>query len=478
MCKKLFVMLTGLMLASCVAPSSDGSRVRYNDSVPDTSGITHSNTEETGDTETGLTSGMLVKPKDVTRTVLVVADTTREKAARNPEVMPNHVERANESVAMNENFASGNWTRPTAPAMMTGKNGFSLGANTYSNDEVVQVPLSVSTLGERFAEAGWATRADLCNAVAFHSEGMRGIEDVEICERPETNETTALQQFERSAEWMAEAGEHTFLVMVLMESHDPFNRPAAWCKDATKKATSACPGWTGLIEGFTWDQNNPEVDAACKAAFEAAYNCDSAQLDMELEEGFALWEEMGLLDNTLVYITADHGENLGEEHGNDENGFPLPTRNGHHGLMNTQVTKVDAVMTWPGVTPVAINDFPTGHADIAPTILDAVGIPYDSSEMEGESIFRLVEDPNAANRIIPQFACDSGGSENGAAYMVDGDVYHTILYHRKTGGDTWATYNVSEDPDEATPLVGYSIPEEIREMLQNQADTSKDWICE
>jgi arylsulfatase A-like enzyme len=479
MLKKMFA---SLLIAGCVNSSNDESRVRYDDSggMSDTYDTTETAINETGDTETGHTPGTLVKPTEgVTRVVLLIKDTTRSSTAHDPEVMPSYVDRVAQGVDMFYNHGSGNWTRPSIPVIMTGVNGFTMGENTYLDDEVEQIPASVPTLGERFAEAGWSTRADLCNMVAYMSEGMRGIdeEQIEICARPEINDTTALQQFERSGEWMAEVGDYTFLVMLVMESHDPFNRPAKWCESAARDAASQCPQWEGTIEGFVWDESDPEEDAACKAAFKAAYDCDTSQLDEDIENGLALWEKMGLMKNTVVYMTADHGEHMQESHGNDEDGFALPTGLSHHRLMYGQVSRVDAAMIWPDASPTVIN-FPTGHADVAPTLLDVASIPYDENEMMGESIFRLAEDPNAVGRIITQFACDSGGTENGAVYMMaGGDVHHTILHHRKDEGDTWATYNVSADPDEATPLVGYSIPEEIRATLQNQADTSENWAC-
>lgn len=488
MLKKLFTMLAGLMLASCVEPSPDGSRVRYDDSkVSDTDtspiGDTEETATETGNTDTGPTSGMLVKPAgEINRVVLLIKDTTRSSTAHDAGVMPNYVNRVAQGVDLFYNHGSANWTRPSVPVIMTGVNGFSMGRNTYSGDSVEQIPASIPTLGERFAEAGWSTRADLCNMVAYMSEGMRGIneEQIEICSRPEVNDTTALQQFERSAEWMVEAGDYTFLVMLVMESHDPFNRPAEWCAAATETATSQCPGWTGSIDNFRWDESNPEVDAACKAAVKAAYDCDTAQLDVDIENGFALWEAMGLLENTVVFMTADHGENLKEGHGGDQAGLTYPTDLSHHRLMYGQVSRVDAAMFWPGVSPTVIDSFPTGHTDVAPTLLDIAGIPFDENEMEGKSIFRLAEDPSAVNRVITQFGCDSGGSENGAVYNVGDDVYHTILHYREAGeGDTmWGTYNITADPDEATPLVGYNIPEEIRDMLQGQAETAEPWPCE
>lgn len=465
----MFVLAALASLMGCRAPDDSGTPYTADTHVADSAGDTDTN--ETGETD----SSELIRPERMIEYIIIFVMDTARWDSHNPEVMPfltGLIE--NEGIDLRKNWGSGNWTFPTVPAIATGHPGFSLGENAYRDNSVPQIPEGISTLGERFAAAGWRTRADLCNQVAFDGEGMRGMANVEICANPETNTTTALDQFERTAEWIAAESGPAFVWIQVMESHDPFNRPHSSCKAETYTLTQACTGWNGFIEGDPWwDRNDATMDAACKAAIIAAYECDTRQLDEDIEAGMAHLDSMGLLENTVIFFTADHGEHFLEPHGPG-----MDEGLAHHRHMYAQVSRVSAAMWWKGANPSTVATL-TGHHDVAPTLLDIAGIPVGDNPMEGDSIFELTENPDADERIVTQFACDSGGTDSGAGYMVGGVHYHTILRDRTRAGEevTWATYDVTTDPDETTPLVDFIIPEEIREVLQNQADVSASWTC-
>jgi arylsulfatase A-like enzyme/tetratricopeptide (TPR) repeat protein len=89
-------------------------------------------------------------------------------------------------------------------------------------------------------------------------------------------------------------------------------------------------------------------------------------------------EERGLLENTLVVLTTDHGEALGE-HGEKS-----------HGYYNYEGTlHIPLVFSWPKEFPQGvIYDNLARHIDLAPTILDILGIEgKDGGSFQGESLY-------------------------------------------------------------------------------------------
>jgi phosphoglycerol transferase MdoB-like AlkP superfamily enzyme len=99
-------------------------------------------------------------------------------------------------------------------------------------------------------------------------------------------------------------------------------------------------------------------------------------------------KESGVLDKTLIVITADHGEMLGE------NGGPV----GHGWAMTPELANVPLIIMDPGHPGYRINDTIGSQVDLMPTILDTLGIPLPAGQLyQGASLYS----PNLnANRTI------------------------------------------------------------------------------
>ncbi|HWD94349.1 MAG TPA: sulfatase-like hydrolase/transferase [Verrucomicrobiae bacterium] len=119
-------------------------------------------------------------------------------------------------------------------------------------------------------------------------------------------------------------------------------------------------------------------------------------------------KESGLLDKTLVVITADHGEMLGE------NGGPV----GHGWLMTPELANVPLIIMDPGHPGYRVNPVIGSQVDLMPTILDTLGIPVPSGELyQGTSLYS--SDLNT-NRTIYINTFRQYGILEGARF-VDGD---------------------------------------------------------
>jgi arylsulfatase A-like enzyme len=86
----------------------------------------------------------------------------------------------------------------------------------------------------------------------------------------------------------------------------------------------------------------------------------------------------GLLDNTLVIITDDHGEMLGE------NGGPI----GHGWIVTPELANVPLIIMDPANQRYRINDTIGSQVDLLPTILDLLGIPVPQGQLyQGISLY-------------------------------------------------------------------------------------------
>ncbi|MGC2657352.1 MAG: sulfatase-like hydrolase/transferase [Bryobacteraceae bacterium] len=109
---------------------------------------------------------------------------------------------------------------------------------------------------------------------------------------------------------------------------------------------------------------------------EIGYEAELGYVDRILGDFFSFLEHRGLLEKTLIVFTSDHGEGLGE-HGESSHGY----------FVYQSTLHVPLIIRWPAGTkrlPSRIAE-PSSLLDVAPTILDALGVAAPP-EMRGRSL--------------------------------------------------------------------------------------------
>jgi choline-sulfatase len=127
------------------------------------------------------------------------------------------------------------------------------------------------------------------------------------------------------------------------------------------------------------------------------YDAEVLSLDMALRSYFDELQQRGILDNAVIVITADHGEEF-KEHG----------LIGHDKTLFEEVVRVPLIVVMPGQTERSDVQTVVSLVDVAPTLTQLAGAPIPPA-FEGLSLVgRLVRDPN---RRLPW----GGISDAGAA---------------------------------------------------------------
>jgi len=87
-------------------------------------------------------------------------------------------------------------------------------------------------------------------------------------------------------------------------------------------------------------------------------------------------EDLGLADNTLVIVTADHGEVMSAAHECFSAIVGQPCGFNHSLTLYNDELHVPLAIRLPGqIEPGRVVDAPVSHADLGPTILDLLGLP-------------------------------------------------------------------------------------------------------
>ena len=117
------------------------------------------------------------------------------------------------------------------------------------------------------------------------------------------------------------------------------------------------------------------------------YSGEVAYVDSQLGVLFGELERRQLKDKTLIILTADHGESLGE-HGEMTHSY----------FAYNSTLHVPLIIAAPGVAPrrVAAN---VGHVDILPTVCDILGIKLRPI-LQGRSLAALMKSDRAQDRAL------------------------------------------------------------------------------
>ena len=110
---------------------------------------------------------------------------------------------------------------------------------------------------------------------------------------------------------------------------------------------------------------------------ETGYRAELAYVDNVIGDFLAYLESRGLLNTALIVFTSDHGEGLGD-HGESTHGY----------FVYQSTLRVPLIIRWPQGWQRRAQDRtgePASLLDVAPTILDSLGLPRASS-MQGHSL--------------------------------------------------------------------------------------------
>ncbi|MGQ0764481.1 MAG: sulfatase [Gemmatimonadota bacterium] len=181
---------------------------------------------------------------------------------------------------------------------------------------------------------------------------------------------------------------------------------------------------------------------------EAGYDASIAYLDERLRELFGALDSRGVLENTIVIVTSDHGEEF-NEHGVMNHGSSLYFPSVHIPLM----------VVWPGRIPSgSVVTTPVTLRDVPATILDLIGGPVRGALPGSSLALQWTNDgtPAASPRLaeldwarnLPSGPIGHGdmksvADDSGLRYIRRGDGHEEL-------------YNVVADPLEARNLAGDS----------------------
>ncbi|MEZ4235227.1 MAG: sulfatase-like hydrolase/transferase [Myxococcota bacterium] len=181
-----------------------------------------------------------------------------------------------------------------------------------------------------------------------------------------------------------------------------------------------------------WPTLDPDDQANLEAHVRARYHGELRYFDDQLAGIWQMFEDAGMLDDTLVLFWSDHGEQFWE-HGNQSHAFYLAAEE-NDGVAFFWAKNLRS-RAWTG---------PTHAVDLLPTTLDAMGLLDDPDDpaFSGEVISDEM-DPN-------RYRIGMSVARRGVLLSVTGPNGWKLIYQWNNG--TVALYDRNTDPAELTNL--------------------------
>jgi len=326
---------------------------------------------------------------------------------------------------------------------------------------------SIPTLPELIQDKiGGYTTAAFDNLINFSSHMdhlVRGFEfyiNVTRTSRPIHHHLRGDQVNRRLIPWLREHKDENFFVFVhYWDPHTPYNQPPEFREvfshepgsledlEIREAPAGYCyvPGWGKVDE--IWEpepeEGKPTIDL---------YDGEVRFVDHLLGEVIETLDSIGLAERTVVLVTSDHGEQLGQ-HGLYD----------HRGL-HESVVHVPLIIWGPSVLPTGrIVEGYVQQADIAPTILYLLGLEEEALQVfDGVNLIPVIEGEKAAKEEM--FIED----HEQRAYVRGKWKYIRNYFER-----TEELYNLERDPMEVLNLAY-----EEKEVTEKMREELSRWVRE
>ena len=324
---------------------------------------------------------------------------------------------ATRGVVFSRAYSTTSWTLPAHTAMLTGLDDRAHGVRRHKKKVAPEIP----TLAEELRKNEIRTTGFYSGPYLHPNFGFdRGFDEYVNCSsvlpdgvgssigmahfasfKDETN-PIILTNVRRWLE-SGTAGRRNFIFIHMWDVHYSYTPPDRYVEMFD-------PDYTGTIDGRVF--NNPDVhrdmDRRDLRHLIARYDGEIRYTDETIAEILRMLDDAGLLENSAVIVTSDHGQEFLER-----------GETGHHSTLFEEVLHVPLIMHVEGRAPRAPRvDSVVSIIDIYSTVCELFGAPCVVSSDTGESLVKFYTDGAAVRsrddalanlsilRVVPNTASD------------------------------------------------------------------------
>ncbi len=306
---------------------------------------------------------------------------------------PNIDALSRESVLFERSYPSDVPTQPSYTSTFSGQRGIVNGVVSHAEHEWIENDCPwMPSLMERHSYTTAAV-STLGHMKAYFSRGFNYYMNPVAGRRDLTQRVTADEVNSYAIPWIREhKGEDFFLFIHYWDPHTPYLPPESYRRLFYKgderdtanesleeaKKVLAWPFTKLLIERMGEGITDIEY-------IRAQYDGEIRYADDRLGDVFRTLKEEDIYDETVLILTSDHGESLGEH-----------SIYFDHASVYEDTVRVPLLIRWPEADPMRVPAF-VQHVDLAPTVLEIADIERPAA-MQGRSIVPVLRGEAEAHR--------------------------------------------------------------------------------
>lgn len=398
--------------------------------------------------------------------VICSLDTLRADHLRclgNPrELTPNLDRIASEGAVFSQAYATDIPTQPSHTALFTGQFGINTGIVShfhpaaYLDEEVLWLP-------SLLRRNGYTTGA-VDHLFAMKDWFIRGYDD--YMPPPGRSRSPGSVINGIGLPWMSDhARDQFFLFLHFWDAHIPYVPPSPFKERFSHRTAGRIdPEITAKLESrpsyplfkqnlYDFLDSMPNLDYIADL-----YDAEVAYLDFEIGQVFHHLEEEGLLDDTMVVLFGDHGENMTEH----DSWFD------HAGLYDS-VVHVPLILWAPGRIPHAEVSSMATLVDVLPTVLEVLGLP-PAEGIDGRSLMPVIRGEATSHREVVMLSEATWNAARG----IRTDEWKLVQYLQCTiyGRDGVELYHLADDPDEQV-----NVADQHPEVVETMTAQLHHWVA-
>jgi arylsulfatase A-like enzyme len=402
--------------------------------------------------------------------VLIVMDTTRfdrlSAYGHDRQTTPALDQIASEGVLFTRAYAASPWTLPSHASIFTGvfpSEHRAIREHQYLDDRF-------PTLAEKLGEQGYHTVAFARKSYLSRESGLaRGFHQffdlffplkesalLEVWKwirgpLPSRDKGAALI-VSTAKDWLERSGDRRFFAFFnFNEPHNDLAPPSPYFETYLGHRTETGWGRTRFPDILSYNLGATEYSEEELAIFNDLYDAEVAYQDYRMGQLFDFMRNKGFLEDTLLIITADHGENLGDH-----------DLMGHDFSLHETLIRVPLIVRFPGGSGAhAVIDWPVEIRLLGRLIDLLVARPPQAHPLSEEELVEALTGTRTGGAIIAELYRPSYDLQAWNASPRKGDFERRlkcILDDRQKyiwssdGREEW--YDLAADPCETNNLAG------------------------
>lgn len=288
-------------------------------------------------------------------------------------------------------YAASSWTIPSVASLMTSRYSSQHHVITFGSriaDSELTFAEAMQPLG--YTAGGFSANVQLLQRLGF-AQGFQGWLPLERSRHVPTAAELRRQGLEwLDGAWQAGSRRPAMLYFQFMEPHGPYDPPEPYRSRFLDGADPAA-----LTLALVQKQQTAGQAAITREdlrGWELLYDGEVATVDAEIKILFDELERRGFLDDAIVVVTADHGEEFWEHSGLQ-----------HGRTLYDESVRVPLIVVAPGYRGRQRVTERVSLIDVGPTLLELLHLP-PQARFEGRSLVPMLQPASLRARLAGWFA--------------------------------------------------------------------------